>query len=159
MHHGCGSASPSPVFSNSGRVFAGGEGQTLADRIKARDDRRDRGQHGAGSGGNAAMLADEVDEPLIRRNRARSDDDRGQVAVQHRGAIDPRRRLERVQPRVQLIEVHRPPCRAGSPGPLRRHAAAAIGAERAAFQFHGSNSRRAFTLVPPETMRSSTSAR
>ncbi len=65
------------------RVLAGCQGQALVDRIEARRDRRERCHCGARRAGDAAALTEEVDEPLIWRDRARPDDDRGQVAVQH----------------------------------------------------------------------------
>ena len=107
-----------------------------------------------------AVLAKQIDKPFVGWDQSRSDNDRGQIPVQHRRAVDLRHRFESVEPGVQLLEAYHPfsewPRRRW---PVIRRQRARSGGLGAAFHAHGNSSCSALTFVQTETMRSSRLAR
>ncbi len=87
------------------RVPVWGDGEIFADRVEARGNRLDRGQCRACGGGDAPAFAQQVDEPFVGRDGTWADDDRGQIAVEHRHAIHPGRWLESPQPYLQRLQA------------------------------------------------------
>jgi hypothetical protein len=67
-------------FLKDWRVLPWHRRQGLADRVEARHDRCDRRQGLAVSRGDATACAEQIDKPLVGRDRAGADDDRGHIA-------------------------------------------------------------------------------
>jgi hypothetical protein len=113
--HGCKEAE-APRFREDGAVICAfedrcvglwGGGEYVADSVVPLNDGLDRGKRLSVCRGDMAIATEKIDEPLIGRDRDRSYDDGGDIAVEHGDIVDLASRLFALQPAIQRLEVHR----------------------------------------------------